>query len=224
MSKVPMLLIWILLCQATLLHQVSFLFNTYQKRKKLQKTKQSEENYSQLGEKGNFPVQMNVQPIISISCLCNELHHFTVPLPGCTVSLSKIQCSCVLLCLSGEVKEEYVRIFSALYLKETVLHFYTVKTGYEVVFSIPHVVGRKIYLENISLTNPNQINQLLLWISNLRKNRQAEIGPHIQNCLPYNEETSHILTLQNMSQQSGAIWKFTHSFLKSFYFHFLQNY
>lgn len=113
--------------------------------------------------------------------------------------------------LSGEVKEEYVQIFSALYLKDRVLHFYVVEIRYKEVFSIPHVVGRKICLENISLTNPNQINQLLLWINNLRKNWQAEIGPYRQNYLPHNEETSHILPLQNMSQ-SGAIWKLTHSF------------
>lgn len=73
---------------------------------------------------------------------------------------------------------------------------------YEVIFSIPHVVERKIYPENISLTNPNQLDQLLLWISELRKNRQAEIGPHRQNYLPHNEEFSHILPLQNVCPNS----------------------
>lgn len=143
-----------------------------------------------------------MQPVTSISCLRNELHHFTVALPGYTASLSKteIYSVYVLLSLSGEVKEDYVQILSALYLKDRGLHFYMVKTRYEVIFSIPHVVEKKIHLENISLTNPNQINQLLLWISNLRKNRQAVIGPHRQNYLPHNEESSHILLLPNMSQ------------------------
>lgn len=88
-------------------------------------------------------------------------------LPGlCQVALShclKLKYTlCVLLCLSGEGKEECVQILSALYLKDRGLHFYMVKTRYEVNFSISHVVDRTINLENISLTNPNQINQLFL--------------------------------------------------------------